>query len=76
VWFSGTGREQLFDLAADPEELHDLSADSAGKARLEHWRSILAKELAGREEGASDGKRLITERPFKSCLSHVRQNSR
>ena len=30
VWFSGDGREQLFDLQSDPQERHDLA--DAGSA--------------------------------------------
>ena len=71
IWFSGTGREQLFDLAADPQELHDLSADAAHSGRLEPWRAVLARELAGREEGMSDGGKLITGRPVSPVLSHI-----
>lgn len=71
IWFSGDGREQLFDMAADPEELHDLSTEAAAEEKLGRWRAILVKELEGREEGMSDGKRLITGRPVKPCLSHI-----
>jgi arylsulfatase A-like enzyme len=71
VWLSGTGREQLFDLDRDPQECHDL-ASHALTGRLERWRGILVKELAGREEGFTDGTRLITGRPVSPVLSHVR----
>jgi arylsulfatase A-like enzyme len=38
----GDKREELFDLANDPEELHDLSGDSA---RLQRYRDALARAL-------------------------------
>jgi arylsulfatase A-like enzyme len=72
VWFSGTGAEQLFDLKEDPCELNDLSKSKSTKNRLEHWRVCLMKELHGREEGFTDGKKLITGRPVVGCLKHVR----
>ncbi len=60
VWHPLDGREQLFDLANDPGELHDLSVDANRKEELEKWRSRLVAELAPREaDGLSDGKRLI-----------------
>jgi arylsulfatase A-like enzyme len=59
IWFPLTGREQLFDLAGDPNELRDLSADASRRAQLELWRSRLVAELAPRQaDGLSDGKRL------------------
>jgi arylsulfatase len=53
VWLSGAGREQLFDLRADPQEQHDLatSGTAAVQARLARWRARLVEELRGREEG-------------------------
>jgi len=72
VWLSGTGREQLFDLDRDPQECHDLARDPSAAARLARWRARLIAELTGREEGFTDGKRLITGRPVTALLSHVR----
>lgn len=69
VWFSGNGLEQLFNLDSDPQELDDLSNSAKSAASLKKWRSRLVAELAGREEGFSDGKRLISGRPVKAVLS-------
>ena len=69
VWFSDNGREQLFDLTNDPAELHDLSRDASAAGRLSVWRTRLARELAGREEGFSDGKRLFSGRRVAATLA-------
>lgn len=70
VWFSGTGREQLFNLDTDPQELRDLAAMQP--ARVARWRNVLIAELKGREEGFTDGTRLIPGRKVTACLAHVR----
>jgi arylsulfatase A-like enzyme len=72
VWFSGSGAEQLFDLQRDPQELSDLSREKNSSSRLEHWRKLLIKELHGREEGFTDGRQLIAQRPVDPCLKHVK----
>lgn len=71
VWFSQTGREQYFDMENDQQEMYDLSGDSRYNERLVYWRSILAKELEGREEGYSDGANLIAGRRPQSVLKHI-----
>ncbi|MDP7611431.1 MAG: hypothetical protein QGH62_03195, partial [Nitrospinaceae bacterium] len=58
IWFPVTGREQLFDLVADPSESHDLAETNS--PRLEEWRGELMRRLAERPDGLSDGKRLIS----------------
>ena len=62
IWHVTSGAEQLFDVENDPGELHDLAADPACAAELAAWRARLARELAGRPEGYSDGERLIPGR--------------
>jgi arylsulfatase A-like enzyme len=60
IWFTLSGREQLFDLREDPDELHDLAGDPAAAERLALWRSRMVEVLAARpEDGLSDGERLI-----------------
>ncbi len=61
IWFPKTGREQLFDLTRDPQELHDLAPIPAEKERLDIWRSHLAEQLAGRKDALSDGGELVTK---------------
>jgi arylsulfatase A-like enzyme len=68
VWFSQTGREHLFDLDADPRELHDLLREPDGAARVAPWRRRLAERLRARPEGFSDGTRLIPGRPHPKLV--------
>ena len=70
IWYSHTGREQLFNLAADPRELRDLAGEAACAQTLARLRGLLARELEGREEGYSDGTRLIAGRPPVTVLRH------
>jgi arylsulfatase len=75
VWFSGTGHEQLFDLDTDPQELHDLARDASATERVTYWRQMLIQELQGREEGFTDGHRLVPGRPVHPCLAHLRSQT-
>ena len=72
VWWSGTGREQLFDLRADPEECRDLAQAGGHDAEMARWRAALVDALRGREEGFTDGVRLIPGRPVQAVLAHLR----
>ncbi|OXM15801.1 arylsulfatase [Paenibacillus herberti] len=72
IWYSQTGEEQFFDLTDDPQELHNAIADEDRQERIRYWRSILIQELAGREEGYTDGMQLITGREQTAVLSHIR----
>ena len=75
VWFSGTGREQLFNLDDDPQECRDLAHDPASRQAVARWRETLIRELLGREEGFTDGQRLIAGRPVRPCLAALRQQA-
>lgn len=66
IWRPQDGREQLFDLEADPREERDLATDPAAAASLAEWRARLVRRLAGRPEGFSDGARLIPGRPYRA----------
>jgi arylsulfatase A-like enzyme len=53
IWFSQSGREQLFDLREDPGEMHDLGAPRD----LSGWRERLVQTIGRRAEGfVADGK--------------------
>lgn len=71
VWYSQTGRELYFDLERDPHETHNAAADPGCGPRVDQLRRLLAGELAGREEGYSDGQHLITGRPPQNVLRAV-----
>lgn len=71
IWFSQSGKEQLFDLATDPEERTDLSDHPERAQRLAEWRRRLVGELEGREEGyVADGSLVVGRRP-QACLRHI-----
>ncbi|MBN1348634.1 arylsulfatase [candidate division KSB1 bacterium] len=60
IWYTQSGKEQFFDLASDPKELHDLANAPGIRDKLNHWRARMVAELAPRvEDGLSDGKILI-----------------
>jgi arylsulfatase A-like enzyme len=60
-WETLSGRELFFDLAADPQELHNLSADPAAAERVTRWRQRLIDEFATHrpQDALTDGTRLI-----------------
>ena len=68
VWHSQTGREHLFHLAEDANELRDLASKDGAEERLEPWRTRLIETLKGRPEGFTDGKRLIVGQPHKELV--------
>lgn len=76
IWFSGDGREQFFDLAEDPHECRNLIACASRQGDVQRLRGMLIKELAGREEGFTDGTRLIPGRAPKRLLNNVGEPSR
>lgn len=72
IWFSQTGREQYFDLENDPQEMHNLFGNSSYSDKVCRLRNFLVKELENREEGYSDGKKLIVGKKPKKYLSNVK----
>ncbi len=68
IWFTADGREQFFRLSDDPNECHDLAGDGAEADRVAEWRTLLARELADRPEGFSDGERLVPGRPYPPVI--------
>ncbi|MGU8648309.1 arylsulfatase [Clostridium perfringens] len=71
LWFSQRGEEQYFDLEKDPKELTNLINSEEYKERIDCLRKILIRELEGREEGYTDGNRLLKGYPV-STLKHIR----
>lgn len=66
IWWSGTGREQHFDLTHDPHECHDL-----GPSPL--WRARLIKILTNRPEGFVEQGQLVQGRPIEPLLPLLRR---
>ncbi|MGU8453565.1 arylsulfatase [Clostridium perfringens] len=71
LWFSQRGEEQYFDLEKDPKELTNLIDSEEYKERIDYLRKILIRELEGREEGYTDGNKLLKGHPV-STLKHIR----
>lgn len=76
IWFLHTGRERLFDLEADPSELHDLAGDAASSSELALWRSRMADHLRIRgEEWVRDGQLVVRERTLLYGPAYPRPTS-
>jgi arylsulfatase A-like enzyme len=73
VWFSQSGREQLFDLSSDATERTDYRSDPEHQGALLRLRSLLIRILYERGDGYSDGTHLVTGKtptavlPFLDC---------
>ncbi len=66
VWLTDSGREQLFDLTADPQELHDLAG--ARSDLLTTWRERMVTVLTDRPEGFVQSGRLVPGQPYVPLL--------
>jgi arylsulfatase A-like enzyme len=60
IFHARDAREQLFDLQRDPNELHDLSGDSASVAVLREWRQRMIAHLSHRGDHWVRGGALVT----------------
>lgn len=67
-WYSVSGKEQYFNLAEDPHELHDKIADEDCQSRIACLRQLLVKELTNRPEGFVKDGVLITGRPYSAYI--------
>ena len=68
IWFTQTGREQLFDLQGDPNETHDIALEKDAEQRLRPWRDRMIAKLKDRPEGFTDGAKLIAGRPHAPMM--------
>ncbi len=73
VWYPSLGREQLFHLEKDPEELTDLAEDARHVGRLGELRAQLVRALNGRAEGFTDGVQLLKQRVAESPRQSARK---
>ena len=71
IWLTQSGTEQYFDLDTDPTELHNAINDPQYQERISYLRNLLIKELTGREEGYTDGEKLIAGQPERAILQSV-----
>lgn len=61
IWFTCSGKEQLFHLAVDPQELRELSGLPEYAPVLEKYRQILIRELSRRpQDGLVENGKLKT----------------
>lgn len=68
IWYSQTGEEQFFNLNNDPDEINNLAKDKDHEEKVKFYRNILIKELEGRKENYTDGKKLIVGKKPKDYL--------
>jgi arylsulfatase len=63
IYFAYDGREQLFDMAEDPGELHNLAEVPAQETLLKQWRRRMVDHLTERgEEFVANGKLAIRKK--------------
>lgn len=70
IWYSQSGKEQYFVLKDDPKEKHDKINDPQYAQRIEYLKNLLIYELNDREEGYTDGEKLIVGITPKHSLNN------
>jgi len=66
VYFVHTGRQQLFDLQQDPNELHDLADQLQHAALVKEWRRKMVAHLQVRgQPWVRDGDLALQAKPVK-----------
>jgi arylsulfatase A-like enzyme len=68
IWSPRDGLEQLFDLTADPRELHNLADDPSAADRVASWRARLVARLRDRPEGFVQEGRLVAGQPYGAMI--------
>lgn len=72
IWFSQSGEEQYFDLVNDPEECINHVDTHAYQDKVTRLRQKLIEELTPREEGYTDGEKLIAGKQATPSLPHLK----
>ncbi|MHC4072978.1 MAG: arylsulfatase [Planctomycetota bacterium] len=63
IYYAFDGREELFDLSRDPDELHNLAPKQVHKSTLLKWRQHIVDHLSERgEQFVSNGKLTIRKK--------------
>lgn len=75
IWFSQSGAEQFFDLQEDPEEKQNQALKASYHDRLRYRRAQLIDELSGRDEGYTDGEKLISGKTATATQDHLRHQN-
>jgi len=71
IWWAGDGREQLFDLANDPNEILDLTVDTKYDGELSRWREAMIQRLEKRPEGFVQDGRLVAGKRYDAVIPQV-----
>ncbi len=68
IYFTLTGRQQLFDLDNDPDELIDLCEDGGNLRLVDAWRALMADHLKVRgDEWVKNGElQVLAQSPVRS----------
>ena len=75
VWYSQTGREHLFNLQDDPNEINDLANSNGSENLLTSWRNRLITFLHNRPEGFTDGTSLIAGQTHTPLLPNYQADA-
>ncbi|HPN84196.1 MAG TPA: sulfatase-like hydrolase/transferase [Victivallales bacterium] len=69
IYYPGTGEEHYFDIENDPCEMTNLAGKPEFAKEIKNWRELLMKELKGRPEKFTDGRKLnVLGGPTPKCL--------
>jgi arylsulfatase A-like enzyme len=68
IYFPKSGDEQFFHIARDRNELYDLAKDPNYRDRVEIWRNRLIKLLSKRDDGFSDGEKLLRKDSWSAVV--------
>ncbi len=72
IWYPKTMEEQFFDLTRDRSETVNRIHEPAFADRVAMWRQRLVERLARRDDGFSDGKRLLQKDTWEPLVEKNR----